>query len=270
RILAIRGGMKCIIKASGKVFLDDDADPDNGAATITETSSELMGTPLINRSSHQINYVEVRGGIDPNTGTPFSGVSQDASAQADGTGIIPYYKRLRELQSDLDCENVAIAIRTGTNFTPQIIRVRLRGIYADPGEVINLAYSNKSFTATNCYVDSVRMNVLNNVCNYSLNTGISDPITFNSPGYTYADETADDIAETLYATDINTVNLQMREGAGAAWLTGYIVIQPSEHVDGYFFIGSKVDNSRDITINFVYQESGNVIDIAWYIASQKA
>ncbi|GAG75851.1 unnamed protein product, partial [marine sediment metagenome] len=77
-----------------------------------------------------------------------------------------------------------------------------------PGEIINLAYINKSFSATNCYVDSVRMNVLTNVCIYSLNTGIFDPITLNAPGYTMADETADDIAEALYSTDINTISMR--------------------------------------------------------------
>jgi len=249
RILAIRGGKKCIIKASGKVFLDDDANPDNGAATITGTSSELMGIPLIDRSSHQINYVEVRGGIDPSTGKPFSGVSQDASAQTDGTGLIPYYKRLRELQSDADCLSVATAIRTGTNFTPQIIRVRLRGIYADPGEIINFAYSNKSFTATNCYVDSVRMNVLNNVCNYSLNTGISDPITFNSPGYTMADETADDIAEILYNTDINTVYLRIVPSVGATEEAGGVKLDAvNEMAIVFWYTPPNIDTSRVINI----------------------
>jgi len=257
RILAIRGGKKCIIKASGKIFIDDDANPDNGAATITETSSELMSPPLIDQTSHQINYVEVRGGIDPDTGTPFSGVSQDASAQADGTGIIPYYKRLRELQSDADCQSMAIAIRTGTNFTPQILRVRLRGIYADPGEIISIAYTNKSFTATNCYVDSVRMNVLNNVCIYSLNTGIFDPITLNAPGYTMADETADDIAETLFSTDINTISMELHSNAALGAFQCYI-IDPTEYVDFFFYVSERVDPSRDIIFTFIWYEGSDV------------
>ena len=251
RILAIRGGKKCIIKASGKLFLDDDANPDNGAATITETSSELMGIPMIDEFSHQINYVEVRGGIDPDKGTPFSGVSEDATAQADGTGIIPYYKRLRELQSDIDCQNVAIAIRENPNFSPQILRIRLRGIYADPGEVINIEYPDKSFTATNCYVDGVKMNVLTGVCNYSLNTGIFDRITFNMPGYTMADETADDIAETLYSTDITTVSLYINPYLSVHGSAG-IECATDKGILTHFPISSKVDITRDITIIFTF------------------
>ena len=257
RILAIRGGKKAIIKASGKIFIDDDANPDNGAATITETSSELMGIPMIDRASHQINYVEVRGGIDPDTGTPFSGVSQDASAQADGTGLIPYYKRLRELQSDIDCQNVAKAIREGTNFAPQIPRVRLRGIYADPGEVINFANANKSFSATNCYVDGVRMNVLNNICFYSLNTGIFDPITLNAPGYTMADETADDVVGSLYErTNTKSIPFYPVTVTGAAWeARGVQLNSADEFLNTYLYIGNKVATNQDVIITFVWERN---------------
>ena len=248
-----------------KVFFDADADPDNGAATITATSSNLMGIPTIDKVSHQINYVEVRGAINPNTGAPFYGVSEDTTAQADGTGIIPYYKRDRSLNSDADCLALATALRTSSGFTPNIINVPLRGIYADPNEVINFAYADKSFTATDCFVDLVRFNMLTGRGDYVLNTGMIDPVTFNAPGYTEADEASDNINKTLYNTDIIEVVISPYATGGATTSLASVFLDAVNEIAGFqFYIEIRTDVTRDIIIEVPFKRNdanADTIDI---------
>jgi hypothetical protein len=161
---------------------------------------------------------------------------------------------------------MAIAIRTGTNFSPSVIRIELKGVYADPGEIINLANAHKSFSATDCYVDSVRLNALTNVGYYVLNTGIFDAITLEAPGYTLADETADDIAETLYATDINTIVLDIKSDATENEY-GF-QLATNEIVSGRFYLSGSVDPSRGMTLSITHynqEVAGTTIDGLLYI-----
>jgi hypothetical protein len=254
RWFAIHGAKIASIKANGVFMLDDDRTPDNGAATITSSSGEILGPPIISEVEHQINYVEVRGAINPDSGTPFSGISQDTTAQADGTGIKRYYKRFRELQSDTDCQNRAIQIRTGTGFEPTHINVTLRGIYAIPGEVINFAYSPLSYSATNLYVEKAEFNLVQNFAIYVLNSGIFDLTSLITPGYTEADETADDIGETLYTTDLVTVYPQFSPAGTAVWANRGVncTNAGNDGVMSHLYCDEKVDTSRDLVLTWVW------------------
>ena len=254
RWFAIHGGKVAPIRPNGVFMLDDDRNPENGAVTISSTTGEILGVPLITIIKHQINYVEVRGAIDPDTGTPFSGTSEDTTTQADGTGYIRYFKRFRELQSDTDCANRATQIRTGTGFQATIIEVELRGVYAIPGEIINFAYSPLSFTATNCYVESVVFNLVQGTAMYRLNTGIFDIGAMNTPGYTYADETADDIAETLFDTDVITIYPPIYGLSGATEVDGTVLLNAvSEQIMFSWHTAGKIDISRSATITWAWR-----------------
>ena len=247
---AIHGGKYGIIKANGVICLDDDRVPANGAATITEISGEIIGNPKIDITDLQFNYVLVRGAINPDTGAPFYGVSEDTIAQT-MSGIKRLYKRYRELQSNIDCQNKAINIRTGSGFTPTIINVQLKSIYALPGEIINFAYSYKSFSATDCYVEEVSHNLVTGVSSYRLNTGIFDRASMNEPSYTYADEVSDDINETLHRTDINTVypELYALAGSGSEKVNDYVIMNAdNEGVGCTWSLSPYIDDSRPIYI----------------------
>ena len=251
RWLAAHGSKVLIIKPNGVCFLDSDRNPSAGAATITEASTSLMGPPYnINTITNQINRVEVFGAIDPATGTPFSGISEDTTAQTDGTGILKYYKRFRELQSDIDCQNRAIAIRTGTGFDPQILTIQLKSIYVLPGEIINFAYANRSFSATDCFVESARYNLVAGLCVYNLNTGIFDGIGMAQPQFSYAAEGSDDVVETLRATDIITFAPELYPDGGSTKTDDGIVIDAaSEEIACYFHLPTTLDVSRVITFH---------------------
>lgn len=270
RWLAAHGNKVLIIKPNGVCFLDDDRNPSAGAATITGTSTSLLAPPYsIHTITNQINRVEVFGAIDPDTGTPFSGVSEDTAAQADGTGIIKYYKRFRELQSDLDCQNRAIAIRTGTGFKPQLLSIHLKGIYALPGEIINFAYSDRSFSATNCFVEAATYNLVQGICTYTLNTGIFDAIGMAQPQFSYAAEGSDDIVDTLRKTDINTVYPEVIEGGGATKDNlGVRINAIGEDVTIWLYLSNQLDVSRDINIFLMYNRvdpAPGVVNITKYL-----
>ena len=271
RWFAIHGGKIAPIKANGVFMLDDDRTPEAGAATIDSTTGEILSQPVRSIVKHQINFVEVRGGTDPDTGTPFSGISQDTAAQVDGTGIKPYYKRFRELQSDTDCLNRAIAIRTGNGFDPTIFNVELLGIYAIPGEIINFAYSPFTFSATNMYVESVIFDLVQGIGFYRLNTGIFDVIAINTPWYEPADEASDDMSETLFQTDINTLYLPMFPLFGATEeANGDIQLDGNgEAVLVNIYTPAELDVSRPCKITLVgfrIDAGGDTIDCSRYLA----
>lgn len=245
--LAIHGAKYGIIQPNGIVCLDADRNPINGAETISESTGEIMGNVLTDIIDFQYRYITIRGGIDPSTGTPFSGEDEDTTI----SGIKRFYKRFRELQSGTDCTARAAAFRTA-GFTPTIVNVSLKSVYGLPGEIINFAYSPKSLSATNFYVEQVTHNLINGISRYRLNSGILDRASMNEPGYTLADETSDDIGETLYNTDINTILLELYESIGTGASRHYFGVKLPENasVFTYFYIGDKVDITRDITITF--------------------
>ena len=256
RWLAAHGNKVLLIKPNGVCFLDSDRDPSNGAVTITGASTSLMAPPFsLHTITNQINLVEVWGASDPLTGTPFNGISEDATAQADGTGILKYYKRFRELQSNADCASRALKIRTGTGFNPQLITIQLKSIYALPGEIINFAYSDRSFSATDCFVESAIYNLVQGLCSYTLNTGIFDAIGIGQPQFSYAAEGSDDVVETLRATDaiILTPVLQPGGGAIAGTFPGSVELNAiGEFAQVLFYIIPEVDDERAFEIFFQY------------------
>lgn len=270
---AIHGGKYGIIKPNGVICLDDDRIPANGAATITEISGEIINNPKIDDTDLQFNYVLVRGAINPETGAPFYGVSEDTTAQT-MSGIKRLYKRYRELQSNIDCQNRAISIRTGSGFTPTIINVQLKSIYALPGEIINFAYSHKSFSATNCYVEEVSHNLVTGVSSYRFNTGIFDRASMNEPGYTYADEASDDINETLYETDIITIVPELYGVAGGTRVDEGIQLNNiGERCRAHLYLSAEVDLTRDITVDMSWirnDANNDTLTSFFYIYSNPA
>lgn len=250
--LAIHGGKYGIIRPNGVILLDDDRNPSNGAATISESTGEVMDNALIDDINFQFNYVEVRGAIDPSTGAPFFGISQDIDAQT-LSGFKPYYKRYRELQSNTDCENRAIAIRTGTGFEPTIVQVTLKSIYALPGEIINFAYSHKSYSAANHFVEQASYNLVIGVCRYRLNTGIFDKLMINERGYDSSNETADDVNQTLFETDLVPIPLRLMPNLTATIdpTTGRIVLDAVfDAAIGTFYTDEKIDATRGMVITW--------------------
>lgn len=264
RWLAAHGGKVITYRPNGVMMMDDDRSPINGQINITSATGALYEAPQIHTITTQRNRVLVRGAMDPDTGAPFEGVSEDTVAQA-VSGIINYYKRFRNLQSDADCASRAAAIRTGTGFNPQLLVVSLSGIYALPGEIINFAFSPKSFSATNCYVESAIYNLVANTIVYVLNTGIFDGIGMGQPQFTLAAETSDDIVESIRATDITTIIVRMSAGGGGAVDdgTGIITLNAAnDEMDARFMVPDKIDPSRGMILTVAYEEDNNDTDIS--------
>jgi len=254
-----------IIKANGVCFLDDDAVPPDGPYTITEASGEIVGLPIETISETQVNYVKVEGAINLDTGAPYYGVSEDTSAQSSTVGIVRYYRRFHDLRSNTDCESKAASLRA--NLNPSGIVVELRGVYALPGEIINFAYSPLSITAANYYVETVTYNLNSGTCTYTLTDGLfsandAEMIQFSETG-----EHQTDMGASIYETDINTVDLQMRPYV-ASWTNDYIVAGDNEGIAFSFYVGSKIDSGRDILISITYIANGAGSDFKWYVESR--
>jgi hypothetical protein len=249
RWAAIHGGKVFIKHPDGRCYLDDD---DSTGYTISSTSGHIKSAVTELDVPHQINYVEVRGGIDPETGTPFSGTSEDTSAQTDGTEINRYFTRFRELQKNTDCQKRATQIRTGTGFEPSKITVNLRGVYGVPGQTVSFAYSPKSISATTYYIESVKYNLVKGMGTFVLNTGIFDHMSLSQPGYTFADETADDIAEILRATDYIYISPPLFPADGATvdeW--GINCGANHEAAETHLYLEPNLDTDRNIIVRVI-------------------
>jgi len=252
---AWHGDKYMIKKPNGVCFLDDDRD---AGYTITHTSGQIAANPAIKIIDAQINRVTVYGAIDPERGVRFSGVSEDATAQADGTEINEYSKHYPDLRSDDDCANRATAIRTGTGLEPTRIIVPLSNVYAYNGERINLAYSPKSFSATDVYIEKVVYNMIRGSGLLTLNTGIFEQRGINEPTHRFSDENVDNITESIYNTDINTVYPDIipipptAYGFGAGGHIGYVIDADNKGIMSSFYLGDKVDVSRNVVITILW------------------
>ncbi len=252
RRMAYHADRYAIIQPNGVFTLDADCVPSNGAYTISSSTGEIRGDPLIESFDSQINKVIVYGAFDPDRGIFFNGSSTDSTAQDDGTGVLEYSKWYPDLRSDADCTARAVAIRTGTGFNPKIITVTFLNVYATPGEIINFAYSPKSFSAQNVYVKKVTHNLGSGISHYELSTGIFEDWGLSQEQWSLATEGERQINDGIFATDINTVYLEMWELGGATRSTGILLNTVGENILSHFQVDEKIDPSRDITLIFTW------------------
>lgn len=250
RRTAIQSSKIMIIKPNGVCILDDDKTPRQGAYTITEVSGEVRGPDTIKTIANQINYVTIDGAINPDTGTRFTGVSQDATAQGDGTGILYYYKRMRSLQSNAECAAMATQIRTSGLYSPKLVNIQLANVWATAGEIINYANANKSLTAVDCYVEEANYNFVRGGATYTFNTGILDSSDINQPQWTDADNVDDIQAHRSYELDITTVYPPLTPGGGASHGTsgGIQLNAVNEYAVWSIYVNNYIDSERDIKV----------------------
>ncbi len=251
RRMAYHADRYAIIQPNGVFTLDADCVPSNGAYTISSSTGEIRGDPLIESFDSQINKVIVYGAFDPDRGIFFNGSSTDSTAQDDGTGVLEYSKWYPDLRSDADCTNRAVAIRTGTGFNPKIITVTFLNVYATPGEIINFAYSPKSFSAQNVYVKKVTHNLGSGISHYELSTGIFEDWGLSQEQWSLATEGERQINEGIFATDINTVDLNILATTGTQSSSG-LQITNGEYFLVSFYLDDFVDPTRDIEITVSY------------------
>jgi len=253
RRMAYHADRYAIFKPNGVFTLDADRVPSNGAYTISSTTGEIRGDPLIESFDSQINKVTVYGAFDPDRGIFFNGESVDTTAQGDGTGVLEYSKLYPDLRSDTDCTNRAVAIRTGTGFNPKIITATLLNVYANSGEVINFAYSPKSFSAQNVYVKKVSHNLGSGLSHYELSTGIFEDWGLSQEQWSLATEGERQINDGIFATDINTVYLRIIPSTGATeTVDGVRLDAVNEIAVVYWYTPPNLDISRVIDIYFQF------------------
>ena len=266
RRMAYHSNRYAIIKPNGVFTLDADRVPSNGAYTISISTGEIRGDPLIEDFNSQINKVTVYGAFDPERGIFFNGESVDTTAQGDGTGVLEYSKWYPDLRSDADCTTRAVAIRTpGTGLNPKIITATLLNVYANIGEVINFAYSPKSFSAQNVYAKKVSHNLMSGISHYELSTGIFEDWGLSQEQWSLATEGERQINDGIFQTDINTVYLRIIPSTGATeTVDGVRLDAVNEIAVVYWYTPPNVDISRVIDIYFQFlrgDSAGDTITI---------
>ncbi len=243
-----------IIKPNGVCFLDSDATPAQGAYTITSASGEIMSKPVEQQTDTQVNFVRVEGAIDPNTGDPFFGEDEDTSAQTGTVGVVRYYRRFLDLRSNTDCASKAASLRV--NLDPSGIVVELLGVYANPGEIINFAYSPLSISAANYYVETVTYNLIAKICTYTLNDGLFNANDAAMIQFSEGGDIQADINKTIYETDIITPNLNLLPLGGSEGGFGIATIK-TQYAIAWFYLPPNVDDGRDLIIDFVFRNAAH-------------
>ncbi|KKN56984.1 hypothetical protein LCGC14_0567060 [marine sediment metagenome] len=256
RRMAYHSDRYAVIRPNGLFTLDSDKVPINGAYTISSSTGEIRGDPLIETIDSQINKVTVYGAFDPDRGIFFNGESVDTSAQDDGTLVNEYSKWYPDLRSDTDCTNRAVAIRTGTGFNPSIITAKLLNVYGNCGEIINFAFSPKSFSAQNAYIQKGSHNLVTGLSTYELSTGIFEDWGLSQEQWSLAREGERQINDGIFATDINTVYPYfVADTASGATIQANGWIQLDGNGDLMritAYLDGKVDTSRDMILTIVW------------------
>lgn len=236
--------------------------------TITKDSGHVASHPDTVVNTETKNWVKVYGGWDSDTGTPFTGISQDAADIAE-RGYRKYWDVYDNILSDSECESKAAALRANLA-SLKWVNVKLKGLdfttvfttLTFSFSVYTLIASPESYSILECKYD-----LFTDIGMFRICTGVVQPSKYNREPYNSYEQSVNDIRKRIYETDLNTIDLQMRPYV-ASWLNDYIIVDANEGICCNFLAGAKIDASRNIIITIVYTANGNVTNCSWFIESR--
>ena len=246
-----------IIEANGKCHLDDDlASGTELDLDVEADKNKMTDSPLVSDVLVALNYFEVRGAINPDTGARWYKITDNTGDDKKRSWRIT--NNNFKSQADVD----AYAAKLVTKSVPiRNITFWVQDVGAhDMGTTIKYDFVNAAYNVPegNYYVIFEGIDFDKNKNTIVLSEGVIEESLYAAA---YERETAynDSYASGIYATDINTIQLVLNPIGGAAWgVTGVEMTAVNEGVDAYLTLSVKIDASRDIIIDFQHQNSTNV------------
>ena len=261
-----------IISANGKCYLDDDKA--SGTALdldVAADKSAMTDSPLISDILETINYFEIFGAINPDTGARFSKIIDNTGSDKKRSWRIT--NNNFKTQADVDgyaakLEAKSVPIRNIAFWAQSL------GSH-DMGETLNYKFVNSLYKVPvgDYYIIFESIDFDANKNSIVLSEGLVEESQYAA---TYERETEynDTYAGQIYETDIVTVYPEIHEIGGSGWGTGaggkhgIVLNAAAEGVISSFYFPSNIDDSRDATIDMVYTRddaNNDIFAISWGI-----
>ena len=243
-----------IVKASGVVLLDDDlASGDSLDVDTAADKNKMTAAPIVNDILETINYFEILGAINPDTGERFYKVTDNSGT--DKKRKWRYVNNELRNQTDVD----AYAAKLVARFVPvRIITISVQdmGVH-DMGTTLNYKYIKGaiSITQANYYIIDELINFDRNLAYITLSEGLIEESKYSAT-FERPENYVNSFASEIYETDINTVfpELFALSGSGSTKVNDYIVMNAAAESGGFTFdLTPYIDDSRDIIIMFSFK-----------------
>ena len=243
-----------IIDANGKVYLDDDKASGTSLDKDTETDKDNMtAPPLVTDILENINYFEIFGAMNPDTGARFFKIIDNTGD--DKKKSWRYTNNAFQNQTDVDNYAASLNNRTATikniKFTAQSLGAH------NMGETINYKFVDALYNIPqgNYYVIFEEINFDENESIIILSEGMIEESKYAAT-YELPENYDNSYAAQIYATDVVTVDLALKGFDGATISEESIQLDAVNEVCGIsFYITDYVDANKDITIIWSFMKA---------------
>ena len=241
-----------IIEANGKCHLDDDLASGDSLDLDTAADKNIMiHEPKVNNILDTINYFEIFGAINPDTGTRFSKVTDNSGSDKKRKWRITN-NQFRS-QTDVDAYAAKLVSKL---ISVKEITIGTQGLGThNMGETFNYKYVNEVFSITQAdyYIIEEAMDFDLSVSTIVLSEGLIESSKYSAT-YEKPENYNDSFASEIYETDIITIHPRLVGWSGATDAYGYWNTNAVGEIVGCrFYIEDEIDDSRDITITFLYR-----------------
>jgi len=246
-----------IVHADGKCFMDDDKASGTTLDYDTSADFDKMTKPiLVTDILETINYFEIFGAINPETGARFYKIIDNTGEDKKRT----WRYTNNEFRSQTDVDNYASALEARTA-TIKLIKFTAQSLGAhNMGETINYKYVSSPYNVpqANYYIIYEEIDFDTNENIIILSEGMIEESKY-AAAYERPENYNDSFAAEIYETDLVTIHPTLK---GNATITeGYLYLimnAPGEEVLAHFYIEPEIDEGRDVTMTFLYsREDGN-------------
>ena len=244
-----------IIQANGKCYLDDDKASGDSLDKDVAADKLIMTKPPIPNDIVGVNYFVIKGAMNTDTGERFFKVVDNSGNDKINTFRITN----NQLKSQTDVDNYAAKIAAKLISVKEIV-IETQGLsFHNMGETFNYKYIDAVYN-----IPQADYYIIKEDMDYDLAASIivlSDGLVELSKyaqRYERPENYNDSYAAEIYETDINTVYPGIMPGAGAAFGLGAggdygVVLNTNlDFVVSYFFIDTKVDESRGVEIKIFW------------------
>ena len=241
-----------IIEPSGKTDLDDDKA--SGDSYDVDTDKIFLAPPKIVSIQESINYYEIYGAINPDTGQRLYKIVDNSGT--DEPRKCRTTKNTLLNQTDVDAYATAVSSKV-VDINQYTFTLQGIGTH-DMGETMTMVYDLTNYSIDDTYyIISEKMNYDTAVSTIVLSEGLLEKSAF-AQRYEEAYEEVNTIASEIYETDINTVYPSMHPlsttayGTGAGGDVGFVINAIGEEVIFHFYLADYLDPSRDVIITITY------------------
>lgn len=265
RDLSDVGDTVTIIKANGIVLFDDDLASGDSLDIDTPADKDKFGrAPIPTDIIELINYFEIYGAMNPDTGLRFSKIIDNS-----GTDKKRKWRYVNNnFHSQADVDNYAAALVTRTTTIKQI-EIVVQGFGAhNMGETFNFKYvaGDYNIPQANYYIIKETINFDTATSVITLSEGLLEGSKYAAK-YEKSFEESNVYASEIYETDINTVYPELYDTNGTELSDGIDLNAVGKSVNFQLYIPSTVDPNRNIIITWLYSRvdvGGGSIDIQKY------